>query len=162
MKIWFDTEFIDTGSVVHLLSIGMVREDGLTYYAEPQEADKDLACEWVRKNVLPHMRGGSTVKPRARIREEIVEFCGAKPEFWGYFVAYDWLVLCQLFGRMLDVPPTWPNFAFDVQAIRALMGVRELPKQTTFEHNALNDALWTRQAWEHLRAYERDVLAARQ
>ena len=148
MKIWFDTEFIDTGSVVHLLSIGMVREDGLTYYAEPKETDRSLACEWVQKNVLPHMDG--PVQTRKSIRDDIVAFCGEAPEFWGYYVAYDWLVLCQLFGRMLDVPAHWPNFAFDVQALRVLQGAKNLPKQTGTEHNALADALWTKQAFEYL------------
>lgn len=154
VRIWFDTEFVDTGSVVHLLSIGMVREDGATYYAEPVETDRSLACAWVRKNVLPHMPG--PVKPRTVIRDEIVTFAGSRPEFWGYFVAYDWLVLCQLFGRMLDVPSDWPNFAFDVQALRCLTGVRSLPNQSSVEHNALNDALWTREAclsiWNETRA----------
>jgi hypothetical protein len=153
MRIWFDTEFIDTGSVVHLLSIGMVREDGLSYYAEPKETDRSLAGEWVQKNVLPHMTGPK--QTRKSIRDDIVAFCGERPEFWGYYVAYDWLVLCQLFGRMLDVPPTWPNFAFDVQALRCLMGARNLPKQDTTEHNALNDAIWTRDAWEYLQTYSR-------
>lgn len=148
MRVWFDTEFIDTGREVHLLSIGMVREDGLTYYAEPKETDRSLAGEWVQKNVLPHMTG--PVQSRQSIRDDIAAFCGPSPQFWGYYVAYDWLLLCQLFGRMLDVPPHWPNFAFDVQAIRALQGVRELPKQTSTEHHALADALWTREAWEFL------------
>lgn len=153
MRVWFDTEFIDTGNVVHLLSIGMVREDGLTYYAEPRETDRSLACPWLRKNVLPHMNG--PVQSRRSIRDDIVAFCGHGPEFWGYYVAYDWLVLCQLFGRMLDVPSHWPNFAFDVQAIRVLQRVSDLPKQTGTAHNALDDALWTRQAFEYLADRER-------
>ncbi len=148
MKVWFDTEFIDTGSVVHLLSIGMVREDGLTYYAEPEGVDLSLACDWVSKNVIPHLTG--PVQTRKSIRDDIVAFCGPAPEFWGYYVAYDWLLLCQLFGRMLDVPAHWPNFACDVQVMRYLMGVKDLPKQTGTEHNALDDALWTREAWQFL------------
>lgn len=148
MQIWFDTEFIDTGSLVHLLSIGMVRKDGATYYAEPAETDRSLAGDWVRKNVLPHMRG--PIKPRATIRDEIVEFCGESPEFWGYYVAYDWLLLSQLFGRMLDVPAHWPNFAFDLQQLRALAGVRDLPPPIGTEHNALDDARWTRLAWAYV------------
>ena len=43
MRIWFDTEFIEDGRTVDLLSIGMVREDGATYYAEPAETDRDRA-----------------------------------------------------------------------------------------------------------------------
>lgn len=149
MNIWFDTEFIDTGREVHLLSLGMVRQDGLTYYAEPDDAPKHLACEWVQKNVLPHLTGPT--KPRQQIKDDVIEFCGAHPVFWGYFASYDWLLLCQLFGRMLDVPPHWPNFVLDVQQWRVMNGIRDLPKQSSTEHNALNDALWTREAWEHVR-----------
>lgn len=157
MRVFFDTEFIDTGSLVHLLSVGLVREDGATYYAEPAETDRSLAGEWVRKNVLPHMNG--PIKPRAQIAAELVDFCGERPEFWGYYVAYDWLLLCQLYGRMLDVPALWPNFAFDVQALRCLMGGLSLPKQVNTEHHALNDAIWTREAWEYLRVSERVMRA---
>lgn len=148
MKIWFDTEFIDTGREIHLLSIGLVREDGETYYAEPADAPKHLACEWVQKNVLPHLTG--PVKPRIDIKWDLVRFCGERPEFWAYFGSYDWVLLCQLFGRMLDVPAHWPNFTMDVQQLRIELGVRDLPKQTSTEHNALADAVWTKEAWEFL------------
>lgn len=146
MNIYFDTEFIDTGREVHLLSIGMVRHDGLTYYAEPDDAPKHLACEWVQKNVLPHLTG--PVKTRAQIKYEIIEFCGAHPVFWAYFASYDWLCLSQIFGKMMDVPAHWPHFVMDLQQWRLMNSVRDLPKQSTTEHNALNDALWTKEAWK--------------
>lgn len=148
MNVWFDTEFIDTGREIHLLSIGLVREDGRTYYAEPAGAPKDLACEWVQKNVLPHLTG--PIMPREIIAKEIDVFCGQRPRFWAYFGSYDWVLLCQLYGRMLDVPKDWPNFVMDVQQLRVMMGVRDLPKQEGVEHNALSDAIWTKRAWEYL------------
>lgn len=33
MNYFFDTEFIDLGNRVELVSIGIVREDGRTFYA---------------------------------------------------------------------------------------------------------------------------------
>ena len=75
MRIYFDTEFIEDGRTIDLLSIGLVREDGATYYAEPAEADRDRASDWVRENVLPHLTG--PVKPRAVIAQEIVAFVQA-------------------------------------------------------------------------------------
>lgn len=148
MRIWFDTEFIDTGKEIHLLSIGMIREDGKHYYAEQRETDRSLSCDWVKKNVLLHMQG--PIKPRQQIKEEIVAFCGHRPQFWTYFGSYDWVLLCQLFGRMLDVPDHWPNFPMDVQQERVRRGVAKLPDQAGPEHNALADAIWTKQAWEYL------------
>lgn len=151
--VWFDTEFIDTGRDLHLLSIGLVNQAGATYYAEPDGAPTHLACEWVQKNVLPQLSGPK--KPRPQIATEIVEFCGFRPEIWAYFGAYDWVLMCQLFGRMLDVPQHWPNFVMDVQQLRVMLGVRELPKQESTLHNALNDAIWTRDAWRFLRGMQR-------
>lgn len=148
MRIWFDTEFIEDGRTIGLLSIGMVREDGATYYAEPQETDRDRACDWVRANVLPHLHG--PVRPVANIAAEIVEFAGPSPEFWAYYADYDWVALCQLYGRMIDLPSGWPMYCRDVQQVRDEIGARFIPPMEGREHNALDDALWTRQAHEFL------------
>lgn len=158
IKIFFDTEFIDTGKEVHLLSIGLVREDNATYYAEPAETDRSLSEEWVQKNVLPYMKG--PVKPRAVIAQEIVEFAGFRPQFWAYFGAYDWLCLCQLYGRMLDVPvkEQWPHYVMDVQVMRTLIHPQmPLPKHTGNHHNALDDAIWTKHCYEYLMNYLRSA-----
>lgn len=150
MRVWFDTEFIEDGKTIELLSIGMVREDGTTYYAEPAETDRSRADDWIKANVLPHM--GGPVKPRAQIAEEIVAFVGDKPEFWAYYAGYDWVALCQLYGRMIDLPSGWPMFCRDLQQIRAERGVKELPPQDSTEHNALADAIWTKTAHEFLQS----------
>jgi len=148
MKIWFDTEFIEDGKTIELLSIGLVREDGATYYAEPMETDRTKASDWVLKNVLPHLSG--PLKPRDSIASEIVDFAEADPEFWAYYCSYDWVALCQLFGTMMDLPKGWPMFCRDVQQVRVDLGIADLPKQFTTEHNALSDALWTKQAHDFL------------
>lgn len=148
---WFDTEFIDNGRTVEMLSIGIVNIRGETYYAEPEETDRNLAGDWVKANVIPLMRG--PIKPRAVIRDEIVEFVGYKPEFWAYFGAYDWVCMCQLFGTMLDVPNHthgWPMFARDIQQLRQDRGIKFLWPQTTVKHHALNDAIWTKNCHEFI------------
>lgn len=149
MRIWFDTEFIEDGHTIDLLSIGMVREDGETFYAEPAECDRSRADDWVRANVLPHL-DPTALLPRAEISRRIVEFAGSSPEFWAYYADYDWVALCQLYGRMIDLPKGWPMFCRDVQQLRVERGSPDLPKQTTIEHNALADAVWTKEAWEFL------------
>lgn len=150
MRIWFDTEFIEDGKTIDLISIGLIREDGFTYYAELAEADLSKASEWVQQNVLPHLSGRK--KSRSVVSAEIVEFAGWNPEFWGYFAAYDWVALCQLYGGMMQLPKReeWPQFCLDVNQLRRSLGNPELPKQTSIEHNALADAKWTRAAWKCL------------
>ena len=57
MKIVYDTEFIDTGRVIDLVSIGAVREDGVEYYAVSNEFDRAAmrASDWMMANVWPHL-----------------------------------------------------------------------------------------------------------
>lgn len=47
MKFFYDTEFLDDGKTIEFISIGIVREDGLTYYAVNRDAD------WERINRDP-------------------------------------------------------------------------------------------------------------
>lgn len=157
MRIFFDTEFVDDGHTIQLISIGLVREDGKEYYAEPEETSRittNVAVlgpsgEWILQNVIPHLTG--PVKPRAKIAEEIAEFCGPRtPEFWAYYASYDWVCLCQLYGRMLDVPAHWPNFVNDIQSLRYLKRVRWQPDQLETRHHALADARWNKQFFEFL------------
>jgi hypothetical protein len=41
-------------------------------------------------------------------------------------------------------------FALDVKQLCVSLGDPELPKQTSNEHHALEDARWTKQAWTWL------------
>lgn len=166
---WFDTEFMEDGRTIELLSIGMVCEDGREFYAENVNADFDKANPWVRENVLPHLwsqqsdkraanmwsrdggRGG--LLTRAAIARELRIFVAegaGKPEFWAYYGAYDWVVLCQLFGPMIDLPEGWPMFAMDIKQLCVSQGDPRLPEQTGTAHNALEDARWNREAWQYL------------
>lgn len=153
MRIWFDTEFIEDGHTIELLSIGMVREsDNVGYYAEPAETDRSLANPWVVENVIPRLTG--PVVPRQEIARAIVGFAGPTPEFWAYFCSYDWVALCQLFGTMMDLPKGWPMWCRDLkQLVTEQYGNRDLHALVpqTDEHNALADALWTRAAWHALK-----------
>ncbi len=56
MRYFYDSEFIDTGSVIDLISIGIVAEDGREYYAQSCEFDHRKASDWVKDNVLTHLQ----------------------------------------------------------------------------------------------------------
>ena len=150
MRIWFDTEFIEDGSTIDLLSIGLVREDGHYYYAEVAGAKRELAGDWVKENVLPHLNGPRTF--RYDIAADLIKFCGEKPEFWAYYSDYDWVALCQLFGTMMELPKGWPKFCMDVKQLCVMRGNPRLPKNDGRPHHALDDARWTMKAWEFLQA----------
>ncbi len=154
MRYFIDTEFIESGAhhPIDLLSIGMVADDGRELYLESDEANRELANDWVKANVFPHLNGPSV--SLTCIRDMIVDFCDqekyGKPEFWGYYSDYDWVVFCQIFGKMIDLPKGWPMFCRDLKQLCVDLGNPELPKQDSAEHNALNDARWNKTAFEFL------------
>jgi len=161
MKIWFDTEFIEDGRTIELVSIGMIREDGATYYAETDQYRPAKASQWVKDNVLVHLKGGEAIKPLDVIGREIVEFAGEGPEFWAYYADYDWVALCQLYGTMMQLPDGWPMYCRDVKQLCDDLGNPKLPEQDSIEHHALFDAVWTKDAWQFLRLkkYEAEIAA---
>lgn len=146
MKIFFDTEFIDDKDNLILLSIGLVREDGKTYYAEIAEADRSKRNKWVKENVLPHMKG--PIKSRDLIAYEIAIFAGTNPEFWAFFASFDWVLLCRLYGGLLAVPKNWPHYVNDILLLSR--GPKSSwPEQKSIKHHALNDAIWNKELYEH-------------
>src|SRR6267378_177554 len=101
MKYFIDTEFLDNGKTIELISIGIVREDGLEFYRENKEFDWTKATQWLKINVKPSLfKSEIYQKTKIEIANEILEFLANddKIEFWGYFADYDWVVFCQLYG----------------------------------------------------------------
>lgn len=181
MRYWYDTEFIENGSTIDLISIGMVAEDGREYYAQKINCDFRAASDWVVRNVLLHLQGFDLkeFKPVGsrpghdiyhenwmdtcwrdclQLRSELQEFCSmekyGKPEFWGYYSAYDHVALCQIFGTMMQFPKGWPMYTRDIKQWCDMLGNPKLPEQGKDEHHALADARWNRQAWEYLKTVE--------
>jgi hypothetical protein len=148
MRFWFDTEFIEDGKTIDLISIGIFAEDGRKFYAESAECILSRADPWVQAHVFPHLTGRKT--SRALIAQSLVEFMGEEPEIWAYYADYDWVALCQLFGQMIDLPKDWPKFCLDVKQLAFSLGNPPLLKQESAEHNALADAVWCAQAWHQL------------
>jgi len=152
MRYFFDTEFIEDGKTIDLLSIGIISEDGRTLYLENREADLSKANEWVRINVLPKMHKGGNHSRKA-IKEEILKFIGddTKPIFWAYYADYDWVVFCQLFGTMMDLPKHFPMYCRDLKQLIDSVGNPKVLKQKDQQHNALYDAVWVRDTYDLLK-----------
>jgi hypothetical protein len=178
LKYWLDTEFIEDGKTIDLVSIGVVSEDGRELYLQNSQCDFKKASDWVRRNVLMNLQAfdisvwspsttrtldGRFEKPwadRASIANELRYFTRTSPgnpstetpEFWGYYADYDWVALCQLFGTMMDLPKGWPMFCMDIKQLCVERGDPRLPEQGKGEHHALADARWNREAWQFLQA----------
>lgn len=153
MKYFLDTEFSERGREhpIQLISIGIVAEDGREFYAALAGVDEENCNQWVKDNVLPHIKG-MWKHPHQYVASEIKVFVGSdpNPEFWGYYADYDWVVFCQMFGAMIDLPKGWPMFCRDIKQLAVDKGNPKLPEQSSTEHDALNDARWNKLAWEFL------------
>lgn len=173
MRYWLDTEFIEDGKTIDLISIGIVAEDGREYYAISTEFNAYKASQWVKDNVLSQLPARNvnlsdwSVSPRIKqeslawksrkmIAQEVIKFIGedSKPEFWGYYADYDWVVFCWLFGTMMDLPKGFPMYCRDIKQWCDTLGNPKLPEQGKGEHNALADARWNRIAWQYLNDYQ--------
>lgn len=151
MRYFLDTEFIDDGHSIDLISIGLVCADGREYYAESADCDHLRASEWVEKHVLPHLEWGAARKTRATIKADIEAFIGTtKPEIWAWYGSYDFVAFIQLWGSMMSLPPGYPRFVRDIKHMADVLGDPPLPAQTTAKHHALLDARWTMQAFSAL------------
>lgn len=154
MRIFIDTEFYENGETIKLISIGAVREDGETYYAETKGArELCFRSEWLVKNVLPCLALTDNVRrERTEIARELLAFAGDQPEFWAYYADYDWVTVCQLYGRMIDLPSGWPMYCRDFKQWLDENGkprLNEMPYGA--EHNALADASWLASEFKRLR-----------
>ncbi|EOM78152.1 polyadenylate-specific 3'-exoribonuclease AS [Rhodococcus rhodnii] len=146
MRYFYDCEFIEDGTTIDLVSIGVVAEDGREFYAVSTEFDPDRAGRWVRRNVLPKLPSPSSKAwmSRSRIRDELFEFlvprAGSRPQLWAWVAAYDHVALCQLWGAMTELPTDLPRFTRELKQYWEDSGQPMLPPAPDDAHDALADA----------------------
>lgn len=173
MKIFYDCEFLENGSTIRLISIGMVREDGTSIYRVVRDYEllKDVyAHDWLRANVFPSLPATvgldgepywdelhrdwhkRAVTSREQIALDIKSFVlnTPNPELWAYYGAYDHVALCQLYGRMIDLPKGFPMYTNDLKSELVRFGSPWVPEQTEGAHNALSDAIWNKNIYDYL------------
>lgn len=161
MNIFYDTEFINYPKEemlqgkpeLELISIGMIKQNGDTYYAVSSEFDVEYVekDDWLRENVLLKLgENEADWKSRDQIAEELIDFCGQDPTFWAYYPAHDHTCLYSLYGRLLDSPKGWPMRSNCLKQVQFHLGVDKLPEQEGGDHNALADAKWNKEVYEFL------------
>ncbi len=98
---------------------------------------------------------------RDSIAQRLLCFIGddASPEFWGAWSAYDWVILCQLYGKMINIPIHFPYYCNDIIQWCYQLGLtREvLPPSPDNEHNSLDDARWVKESYKVLDDYSKTV-----
>ncbi|MCQ4119864.1 3'-5' exoribonuclease domain-containing protein [Rhodococcus tibetensis] len=185
-RYFYDTEFLEDGMTIDLISIGIVAEDGREYYAV--SSDLPIARirkdDWLLRNVMTSLpvnepqslqryvenspnhhprpsvstldvdRRDSRVKPEWVIANEVRDFLLAAHgvELWADYAAYDHVVLCQLWGRMIGLPTGIPMFTKDLQQRLSDLGNPRVPEQTAGLHNALDDARHVKAVVDYIEA----------
>lgn len=182
---------------IDLISVGIVCEDGRKYHAISREYRYRDADPWVRENVIVPLYM-STVhgvarnsfdatnfqyhygKSNADIANDIRRFfgCWQDQHFWkapeginvyGYYADYDWVLLCSLFGRMIDLPKGFPMYCRDLKqmvdscispyelraigseaALTRLKNHPDYPRPAFPAHSAIADAIWNRDLHQFL------------
>lgn len=185
MKYFIDTEFIETETSVELVSLGIVSENGDTFYAESRNFDPSTASEWVKENVIEqlhwfnryknsfcdikHMPEGQKSVAAFGFKNEIVtavrQFIGSdkNPQFYAYFASYDWVLFIRLFGPMIDRPKHFPMWVVDLKQMMWERGLtaewkREVCPDPADEHNALADAMWNMKLYSQILVHERKLI----
>jgi hypothetical protein len=163
VRIYYDTEFLEDGRTIELISIGMVADDGREYYAvnRGMPVRRIRKHPWLMENVVPSLPNAPGdarlyqpkrwlfnyaspyVFTRSQIADGVRRFIQKtpEPELWAWYGAYDHVVLCQLWGAMIDLPKGVPMWTNDLKQEAQRLGNPDLPPlDGAIEHNALHDA----------------------
>lgn len=177
VRYFYDTEFLEDGKTIELISIGIVAEDGRELYLVNQDAPwkRIKKDDWLMANVVPKLpqphgdrRNRApkrwaidfwhpAVRPREGVAGRVKDFLlnpyhvHGPIELWANYAAYDFVALCQLFGRMIDLPDGIPMFTHDLQQEIRRLGNPTMPEQAAGLHNALDDAYHLKACFEALR-----------
>jgi hypothetical protein len=166
-RIFFDMEFTGLQQNATPVSLGMITEDGRTFYAEFTDYDRSQVSPWIEKNVianllipfeigeLPILKTADEWQIRGRraevsifLREWLSQF--DEVEIWGDCLPYDWVIFCELFEAE-DPAERLPSNVFYIPFdICTFMKLRDVDPDISREalagisnfrkHNALDDA----------------------
>lgn len=151
-RYFYDCEFIEDGTTISLVSIGVVDETGREFYAVSTEFDPDLAIPWVRRHVLSQLPSPADPawRSRGQIRDDLMAFLlepGLPVELWAWVAAYDHVALAQLWGDMRQLPRQLPRYTHELKQHWAMLGSPPLPAVPPDAHDALADARHNLAKW---------------
>jgi len=169
MKLFFDTEFTGLHQKTTLISVGIVSEDGKTFYAEFTDYDKSQLNGWLVENVIKNLKFnhnhstehfangiddvevmGNTEEIRWALIYWLNQFDSV--EMWSDCLAYDWVLFNNIFGSAFDIPKHVYYIPFDISTMFKLKGIdpditreefaKEILTAECFQAGAKHNALW--------------------
>ena len=158
MKVFFDTEFTGLHQDTTLISIGLIAENGKTFYGQFSDYDREQVDGWIKENVI----GNLPATPQELYATADMVFYGCREqvasglktwlsqfdevEMWSDCLSYDWVLFNQLFGHAFDIPDNVYYIPFDICTLFKIKGVdpdinrEEFAEMKGVKHNAMHDA----------------------
>lgn len=182
MNLYFDTEFTGLHKDTTLISIGIVSEDGRSFYAELTDYDKSQVDEWLEENVISNLYLDKSFGPEGFEAQNLV----TNPEetevlsydfiikdsmemvstelkrwvaqfddikIWSDCLAYDWVLFNHLFGHAFNLPENIYYIPFDICTLFEIKGVDPDISREEFINNSIEGA-------KHNALYDAKVIKA--
>lgn len=168
MNLYFDTEFTGLHKDTTLISIGIISEDGRTFYAEFTDYNVIQLNDWMYTNVInnlllePTQENGRidmidkegtcfNVIGNKRYVKCALEYWLTQfndVEFWSDCLAYDWVLFNDLFDHAFNIPKNVYYIPFDICTLFKIKNVDPDISREEFidnsiegkKHNSLYDA----------------------
>jgi hypothetical protein len=166
---FLDFEYLDRGGrhPIIPISMGLVKHDlktmrRQTLYLEflltQREQRAVLQSEWIRRNVLPHMKHENYVT-REQAVVEIAEFLELEKhrivEMWTWYGAFDMVIMSGLHGPLGSMPTSLPMFTMDLKQwqMQCELPREMVPDQPENQHHAGADAEWNATMYDALERF---------
>lgn len=152
MKVFFDEEFTGLHQFTTLISIGLIAEDGRTFYAEFNDYDESQIDDWLKENVIanllmePPPPDQDEYYTKSRFKKDIpltklscVQMRGNSEEIkkeleiwlseaesielWSDCLSYDFVLFNQLWGHAFNIPKHVYYIPFDICTMFKLLNI---------------------------------------
>lgn len=145
-KIYFDCEFTGLHKNTTLISIGLIADNGCTFYAELEDYDKSQVDAWIEENVISKLKYSSnknyegwfstgnefvnysvsillTNKEvlKKRLENWLKQF--ESVEMYSDCLAYDWVLFNDIFEHALNIPHHVYYIPFDLSTALKYKGI---------------------------------------
>lgn len=133
MNIFFDTEFTGLHKNTTLISIGLIDENGRSFYAEFTDYDKSQVNDWILENVIEHLISNKpfnkgkvgtsifgektiVVGDKNLIRNELLIWLSSYEEVQliSDVCHYDMILFIDIFGTAFDIPKNVSPVCYDI------------------------------------------------
>jgi hypothetical protein len=149
-------EFTGLHQKTTIISLGMVSETGVEFYAEFTDYDKNQVDDWLQEKVINNlfltlkMSEGASIDPKhiwnyykgdnEYIKWKIIHWLSSyqkpleKIELWSDCLAYDWVLFNEIFGGAMKLPKFIYYIPFDICTLMKIRGVNpDVTREVIFD-----------------------------